>query len=322
MLLRDIVIAGFCSAFVFTSPAFAGGDGGFDFARMHQRKLEAQTATTGATAKPGSPKETKKKPSATAPKTKAASKADPKAKQAGKAKQDLKAAKAAPKAQAVKATPVSTMPTSNVALEGNNGELRSVDRTQSGFFKTIFGEDAGPRYLPETLTLDSKLAERASKKPFKVRPEYEPQTVAFSGYEKGTIVIDTTARRLYLVESRDTARRYAIAVGKEGLAFKGTAKVGDKQEWPRWFPTKDMQEREPKKYGPYKDGMNGGPDNPLGARAIYLYQGKQDTHIRIHGTTQPQSIGSAASNGCFRMINDHVMDLYRRVPMGTEVVVL
>lgn len=308
MLLRDIVVAGFCSAIVLASPAHAGGDRDYDFGGMYQRKLDAQTVTTGATGK-----------------TSAAT-----VKKASASNAKAKSAKSAPASKPVTRTvampqivqPVSTMPTVDVALEGNNGELRSVERPQGGFFKTIFGEDAPPRYLPETQTLDGKLAARAAAKPFKVRAEYEPQTVAFSGYEKGTIVIDTTARRLYLVESRETARRYAIAVGKEGLAFKGTAKVGDKQEWPRWFPTKDMQEREPKKYGPYKDGMNGGPDNPLGARAIYLYQGKQDTHIRIHGTTQPQSIGSAASNGCFRMINDHVMDLYRRVGMGTEVVVL
>ena len=112
----------------------------------------------------------------------------------------------------------------------------------------------------------------------------------FSGYNPGTIVIDTGSRYLYLVECW-TARRYAIAVGREGLEFKGSAKVGDKQEWPRWIPTKEMQEREPRKYGQYKDGMPGGPDNPLGARAIYLFQGKKDTHVRIHGTNQPETIG-------------------------------
>ena len=318
MLLRDFVVAGLCSAVFFVSPAQAGGDRGFDFAGMYQRKLDAQTVTTGATGKPG-----------TAPAkgaAKKASAADAKKGTAKSAQQTKKVSQAKPAARAVAVAPivqpVSTMPTVDVAVEGNNGELRSVQRPQGGFFKTIFGEDAPPRYLPETQTLDGKLAARAAAKPFKVKPEYEPQTVAFSGYEKGTIVIDTTARRLYLVESRDTARRYAIAVGKEGLAFKGTGTVGDKQEWPRWFPTKDMQAREPKKYGQYKDGMNGGPNNPLGARAIYLYQGKTDTHIRIHGTTQPETIGSASSNGCFRMINEHVMELYQRVPMGTQIVVL
>ena len=102
-------------------------------------------------------------------------------------------------------------------------------------------------------------------------------------------------------------------MGREGLQFKGSVAVGDKQEWPRWIPTLDMQKREPKHYGQYKDGMPGGPKNPLGARAIYLYDGRTDTHLRIHGTNQPQTIGTSASNGCFRMINEHVMDLYRRV---------
>ena len=113
-----------------------------------------------------------------------------------------------------------------------------------------------------------------------------------------------------------------LAVGREGLQFKGTASIGDKQEWPRWIPTLDMQKREPKHYGQYKDGMPGGLSNPLGARAMYVYQGKRDTHIRIHGTIQPSSIGTSASNGCFRMYNDQVMDLYRRVKIGTPVVVL
>ena len=176
--------------------------------------------------------------------------------------------------------------------------------------------------LPETEALDGALRNRDAKKQFRVKPEFEPQTVDFSGHERGTIVIDTRARYLYLVESSSKARRYAIAVGREGLEFKGTATVGDKQEWPRWFPTKAMQEREPRKYGQYKDGMPGGPENPLGARAMYLYQGRTDTHIRIHGTNAPETIGTASSNGCFRMVNEHVIDLYNRVPMGADVVVM
>ena len=145
--------------------------------------------------------------------------------------------------------------------------------------------------LPETRALDSVLEQKQAKKKFKVKPAFEPQEVEFTGYSAGTIVIDTNAKFLYLVEGCSTARRYAIAVGREGLLFTGKATVGDKQEWPRWIPTLDMQKREPKHYGQYKDGMDGGADNPLGARAIYLFQGKHDTHIRIHGTNQPQSIG-------------------------------
>jgi len=206
---------------------------------------------------------------------------------------------------------------------GNNGELRSETAPKkSGFLFALFGEEAEPRMLPQTRALDAALAQKDSNKKFRVRSDFEPQTVAFSGYPTGTIVVDTDSRFLYLIESSREARRYAIAVGREGLLFTGTATVGDKQEWPRWIPTLDMQKREPKKYGQYKDGQPGGPDNPLGARAIYLYQGKKDTHIRIHGTNQPQTIGSASSNGCFRMVNEHVMDLYRRVSVGAKVVVL
>jgi lipoprotein-anchoring transpeptidase ErfK/SrfK len=217
----------------------------------------------------------------------------------------------------------------NVALTGNNGELRSEapgnTQPRGGLFAGLFGGTSSATsmaYLPETRALDQALARREAKKQFKVKPEFVPQEVEFSGYNPGTIVIDTSARRLYLVESSSTARRYAIAVGREGLQFKGTVAVGDKQEWPRWIPTLDMQKREPKHYAQYKDGMPGGGQNPLGARAIYLYDGKKDTHLRIHGTIAPQSIGTSASNGCFRMINEHVMDLYSRVRVGTKVVII
>ncbi|MDX8496990.1 L,D-transpeptidase [Mesorhizobium sp. VK4C] len=217
----------------------------------------------------------------------------------------------------------------NITATGNNGELRSEQPGQKqtssgGLFAGLFGGQpvSSISYLPETRALDSALAKKDAKRPFKVKPEFVPQDVTFTGYEPGTIVIDTSARRLYLVESFSTARRYAIAVGREGLQFKGTVAVGDKQEWPRWIPTLDMQKREPKHYGQYKDGMPGGGENPLGARAIYLYDGKKDTHLRIHGTIAPQSIGTSASNGCFRMINEHVMDLYSRVKIGTKVVII
>ncbi|OBQ75504.1 L,D-transpeptidase [Mesorhizobium erdmanii] len=216
----------------------------------------------------------------------------------------------------------------NVAATGNDGELRSevIGQKQSsgGLFAGLFGgtSSSSISYLPETRALDAALAKKDAKKPFKVKPEFVPQDVEFTGYDAGTIVIDTSARRLYLVESSTTARRYAIAVGREGLQFKGTVAVGDKQEWPRWIPTLDMQKREPNHYGRFKDGMNGGGQNPLGARAIYLYDGKKDTHLRIHGTIAPQSIGTSASNGCFRMINEHVMDLYSRVRVGTKVVII
>ncbi len=213
-----------------------------------------------------------------------------------------------------------TASASEVAKTGNNGELRSHGDGKGKLFGSLFGDDSS--LLPQTRALDAVLEKQQNGRKFKVKSDFEPQIVAYSGYKRGTIVIDTSKRYLYLVESGSTARRYAIAVGREGLEFKGRATIGDKQEWPRWIPTQAMQKREPKKYGQYKDGMPGGPNNPLGARALYLYDGKKDTHVRIHGTNQPQTVGTNSSNGCFRMINDHVMDLYRRVGIGAQVVVL
>ena len=196
-------------------------------------------------------------------------------------------------------------------------ELRSgkkvTDKKQKG--KNV--ATTKPKKQKKVAAINAKQKAAAS-----VASKYAPQTVAFTGYKPGTIVINTKTRDLYYVESMFSARKYKVAVGKEGLLFTGKATVGDMQEWPRWIPTKDMIAREPKKYGKYKDGMDGGPENPLGARAIYLYQGKNDTHIRIHGTTAPNTIGTASSNGCFRMINEHVIELYQKVKMGTPVVVL
>ncbi len=199
-----------------------------------------------------------------------------------------------------------------------------VARTQPKFFFGLFDAPKPEDEIlsPDQAAFDQKLAAVPEKKKFKVKEEFVPVTVPFKGYKPGTIVIDTQSKYLYFVESPATAVRYAVAVGKEGLLFTGKATVGAKQPWPRWIPTKEMIERDPAKYGKYVDGMEGGPDNPLGARAIYLYQGKQDTYLRIHGTNQPQTIGTASSNGCFRMINEHVIDLYKRVGVGAEVVVL
>ena len=232
-------------------------------------------------------------------------------------------------AEAARQAEISRLASMEVVQTGNNGELRSESALEApkdtGLFSSLFGGSKPVQkqsMLPETRALDAALEIKEAKKKFKVKPDFEPQTVQFSGYSRGTIVIDTSARYLYLVEGSNRARRYAIAVGRDGLQYKGAVKVGDKQEWPRWIPTKEMQAREPAKYGKFADGMPGGGQNPLGARAIYLYENGRDTHLRIHGTTAPETIGTDSSNGCFRMINEHVMDLYRRVPMGTQVVVL
>lgn len=142
------------------------------------------------------------------------------------------------------------------------------------------------------------------------------------GFETGSIVVVSKDFFLYHVVAPGRAIRYGVAVGKDELIWRGRATVGRKTEWPSWKPTPSMIERNPGAYEKYADGMPGGPKNPLGARALYLYdKNGNDTSIRIHGTTNPGSIGRAASNGCLRMRNEAVMDLYDQVPVGTPVYV-
>ncbi|MBO9463223.1 MULTISPECIES: L,D-transpeptidase [Stappiaceae] len=165
-------------------------------------------------------------------------------------------------------------------------------------------------------------AHPTGKKPFKVDPKFEPQSVRYFSHPPGTIVVDTGKHFLYLVESYGSARRYGIGVGKAGRSLKGEAVVERKAKWPSWRPTANMIRREPGKYAKYAAGVPGGPGNPLGSRALYLYRNGRDTMYRIHGTTEPSSIGRSVSNGCVRMINVHVEDLFERVPLGTRVIIL
>jgi len=138
-----------------------------------------------------------------------------------------------------------------------------------------------------------------------------------SGQKPGTIVINASERYLYLITGPTTALRYGVAVGREGFAWEGAMKVTKKVEWPDWRPPKDMIAREKKKGKVLPAVVPGGPGNPLGARALYLGR----SEYRIHGTNAPKSIGQAASSGCIRMLNEHVIDLYTRVPVGTRVIV-
>jgi lipoprotein-anchoring transpeptidase ErfK/SrfK len=335
MNFRSLIVIGLAATLGLSAPSFAAA---FAAAQTASAKTVAETQQTQPKVKkPVAKSNQKTKTTAKARQKKSAVKetGQAQAKPAGlfavlfrsneKTKPAVNARPAQKLSAKAAAKPVKTqiVPLQPVELTaaGNEGELRSEkSMPRSSFFAALFGDEQV--MLPQTRQLDAALAQKDAKSTFKVKSQFEPQSVAFSGHKPGTIVIDTAARYLYLVESSSTARRYAIAVGKEGLEFKGTAKIGDKQEWPRWIPTKEMQERDPKKYGQYKDGMPGGPDNPLGARAMYLYQGKSDTHVRIHGTNQPQSIGTNSSNGCFRMVNEHVKDLYSRVKVGTEVIVM
>ncbi|WP_343210854.1 L,D-transpeptidase [Ancylobacter lacus] len=139
----------------------------------------------------------------------------------------------------------------------------------------------------------------------------------------GTVVVDVRERYAYLVGEHGRAIRYGVGVGREeAFNFKGTATIARKAAWPRWTPTPDMIRREPERYGPYAGGMPGGPANPLGARALYLYRDGRDTYYRLHGTTEPQTIGTMVSSGCVRFMNQDIIDLYGRVPVGSRVVVL
>lgn len=148
-----------------------------------------------------------------------------------------------------------------------------------------------------------------------VGPEYRRQEVAFAGPQRpGTIVIDTAAKHLYLVQPGQRALRYGIGVGRPGFAWSGLKTVSRKAEWPDWTPPAEMLARRPD----LPRHMAGGPENPLGARALYL----GSSLYRIHGTNEPGTIGQSVSSGCIRMMNEDVVDLYDRVPVGTRVEVL
>ncbi|WP_119269861.1 L,D-transpeptidase [Taklimakanibacter deserti] len=156
----------------------------------------------------------------------------------------------------------------------------------------------------------------------KIPKKFRRQIVPYEGrHWPGTIIVDTAERHLYLILEGREAIRYGVGVGREGFRWAGLADIERKVMWPRWTPPPEMVERDPNA-AKWKDGMPGGPDNPLGARALYLFQNGRDTLYRLHGTNTPTSIGKAMSSGCIRMINEDVIELYRRSPVGTRVVVL
>ena len=177
-------------------------------------------------------------------------------------------------------------------------------------------EEEEPVYRP-------RRRKRRAEKPAAKKGGYRGKSiVAFrTGERKGTIVIRTSERALYYVLGGGKAIRYGVAVGKQGFTWSGTARIGNKVVNPAWTPPAEMIERKPE-LEEWADGMPGGiPENPLGVRAMYLYSGRRDTLFRIHGTNAPWSIGTAASSGCIRMLNNEVVDLYGRTPIGTKVIV-
>jgi lipoprotein-anchoring transpeptidase ErfK/SrfK len=156
----------------------------------------------------------------------------------------------------------------------------------------------------------------------KIPTRFHRQQVEYAGSElPGTIIVDPANRLLYFIEEGNLAVRYGVGVGRAGFAWSGDAHIGMKRRWPRWLPPEEMLYRDAHA-AEWVNGMPGGPGNPLGARALYLYADGKDTLYRIHGTNDPSSIGKAMSSGCIRMLNEDVADLFERVTVGTNVVVL
>ena len=156
----------------------------------------------------------------------------------------------------------------------------------------------------------------------KIPKRFHRQVVAWEGLEEpGVIIIDPAQRFLYLTLESGAALRFGVGVGRAGFAWSGEALIGMKRRWPRWLPPEEIVYRDAKA-AKWANGMPGGPENPLGARALYLHANGEDTLFRIHGTNEPASIGKAMSSGCIRMLNEDVESLFLRVPIGTRVVVL
>ncbi|GHA14702.1 hypothetical protein GCM10007989_06750 [Devosia pacifica] len=159
--------------------------------------------------------------------------------------------------------------------------------------------------------------------PGSVDPQLLRQVVPYQTAElPGTIIVDPGARFLYLTRGDGQAVRYGVGVGRAGYDYEGEAYIGRKGTWPSWTPTKDMIAENPEVNAPWANGMPGGLENPLGARALYLYNNGRDTLYRIHGTNDPSSIGRSVSSGCVRLFNHDIIDLHRRVTVGSKVIVL
>ncbi|MBU2934640.1 MULTISPECIES: L,D-transpeptidase [Pacificibacter] len=154
--------------------------------------------------------------------------------------------------------------------------------------------------------------------PWGVGSRFLPRIVeANPNLTPGDIHVDAVARYLYHIRDDGTAMRYGVAIAKGNLYEPGTYSIKRKAKWPTWTPTPAMIKREPEVYAPHADGMDAGPSNPLGSRALYLYVGNRDTYLRIHGSPNPRSIGGRASSGCVRMIMPHINDLYEQVNTGS-----
>ena len=195
-------------------------------------------------------------------------------------------------------------------------EQTPLDPASARQYASLYAEMADDRFRVPAVKLSQ------------VDPAFLRRTVYYPTREApGTIIIDPASHYLYLIESDGKAIRYGIGVGRQGFGWSGVANVHDKQQWPDWYPPKEMLARQPELMRHMSGlqsgiGMRGGLSNPLGARALYLWQGNKDTLYRIHGTNEPWTVGHSVSSGCIRMLNQDVMDLYERAPVGAKVVVL
>lgn len=209
-------------------------------------------------------------------------------------------------------------------LSGAAAVALSAADAKASIFEEIWAKKRGRKSPVRTAQDARKIKVRKVKISSRKKLNYKGrETVTFASGEKpGTIIIRTHERALYFVLGSGRAVRYGVAVGKEGFSWAGTARVGLKRVNPVWTPPPEMIERTPK-YAKWAGGMPGGlPINPLGPRAMYLFNKGGDTGFRIHGTIHPESIGTAASSGCIRMLNKEVIELYEKVRVGTKVIVL
>ncbi len=178
------------------------------------------------------------------------------------------------------------------------------------------------------MSSNQALASRADNGMDALIPEYDlppahiPRIVRINdGFAPFEVHVDPNKFFMYWTLPDNKAMRYVTGVGRDDLYHPGEFRVGDMKEWPRWTPSPDMLKREPELYNPYRGGMEGGLDNPLGARAMYLYTlSGRDSLMRLHGTNDPRTIGGAVSNGCARLVNTHIVELYNEVTIGTRVV--
>ncbi|MAM63037.1 L,D-transpeptidase [uncultured Maritimibacter sp.] len=200
-----------------------------------------------------------------------------------------------------------TVPTEDTAVT-STGEVLPVISTKT---RSMYREFDDGQFIVPAVPRQYLSEERAR--------QYVPY---YSPYPEGTIVVDPYDYKLYLISGPNEAMRYIVGVGKAGRGLRGEARVNHQKAWPYWTPTANMLRREPEKYGPVRGGLEGGLENPLGARALYLYRGGRDTLYRIHGTPYPWTVGGEESGGCIRMFHQDAIHLAANVENGTRVIIL